>query len=85
VSSGEFEDKPVALLNASRASTHAQASLTETLNIMMAKVNTAASVRVPLPSNKIDEVGMVANPEICQALSTAIRALARSASDKQIS
>ncbi len=38
VSSGEFVDKPVALLNPSPLSFHGQASLKETLTVMMARV-----------------------------------------------
>lgn len=73
VGSGEFMGKPVTLLNASLSSTHAQASLTETLTVMMAEVK---AVRVPLQSNKIDAAGMVANPEIAAALRAAVLALA---------
>ena len=38
VSSGEFVQKPVALVNASLNATHAQASLKETLTVMMALI-----------------------------------------------
>ena len=38
VSSGEFVDKPVALVNASLTATHAQASLKETLTVMLARI-----------------------------------------------
>lgn len=80
VSSGEFTGKPVALLNASLYSTHAQASLTETLTVMMAEINADASIRVPLTSNKLDEASMISDPEIAHALQAALAALARAAS-----
>ncbi len=73
VGSGEFMNKPVALINASLVSTHAQASLTETLTVMMAKVS---ATRVPLESNKIDEIGITSNPEISNALREIIAELA---------
>lgn len=79
VGSGEFMGKPVTLLNASLSSTHAQASLTETLTVMMAKVN---AVRVPLRSNKLDEAAMVANPEIADTLRAVILALAEAAASR---
>lgn len=47
VSSGEFMGKPVAIVNARPASTFAQASLRETLSVMMAEIDEAASVTLP--------------------------------------
>ncbi len=77
VSSGEFMDKPVALINASHNSTHAHASLTETLKVMMANVVAEASIRIALPSNKIDEKSIVADPALFLALRSAVITLAR--------
>src|SRR6185437_8570765 len=48
VGSGEFVDKPVMLFNASPRSKYAQASLTETLTVMSAKVVPEASVTLQL-------------------------------------
>ena len=48
VGSGEFVDKPVTLFNASPRGTYAQASLTETLTVMSAKVVPEASVTLQL-------------------------------------
>lgn len=65
VGSGEFMNKPVALINASSVATHAQASLKESLTVMMAKVSNAS---VPLAGNKIDENAIVSNPATAEAL-----------------
>lgn len=79
VGSGEFMHKPVALLNASLSSTHAQAALTETLTVMMAKLSPQTSIRVPLKTNKIDVETIIANAEITQALQRVLTALAQTA------
>jgi chromate reductase, NAD(P)H dehydrogenase (quinone) len=73
VGSGELMDKPVALLNASLVSTHAQNSLHETLSVMMARV---MLFRVPLASNKIEEASIVTNSELSQALQKVVSTLA---------
>lgn len=77
VSSGEIYEKPVALVNASMGATHAYASLMETLATADADVIQEASVRVPLPTNRIDEAGIVSNPELSSTLCSAVVALAR--------
>ena len=59
VSSGEFMNKPVGLSNASAFSTYAQASLVETLSVMMAIIVDGATVTVPLigrPTTRRPEV-----------------------------
>lgn len=76
VGSGEFVDKPVALLNASPRSTYAQASLTETLTVMTARLIAEACVDVPLSGKKLDEAGIVADAEMSSILRAAIQALA---------
>ncbi len=77
VGSGEINEKPVALLNASRGATHAHASLVETLTTADADVVREASVRVGLPTNRIDEAGIVSDPELSNTLRSAVTALAR--------
>lgn len=77
VASGEFVNKPVALINASPRAIHAQASLTETLTVMTASLVAEASITVPLLGKTLDEDGIVSNPEISEALRSAIVAFAR--------
>lgn len=74
---GEIVDKPVALIDASARSTWARASLTETLTVMSAKLIPEASVILPLTKTKIDEAGLVADPEISKALRAVIAVFVR--------
>lgn len=76
VSSGEFVNKPVALLNASSRAIHAQESLREILKTMDAHIVSEASKTIPLPNNKIDEAGIVSHPELSSLLRIAIASLA---------
>ncbi len=76
VGSGEFVHKPVALLNASFRAIHAQDSLREILKTMDAAIVPEASKIIPLPNNKINEAGIIANPELSSLLHFAIVALA---------
>jgi chromate reductase, NAD(P)H dehydrogenase (quinone) len=77
VASGELYGKPVALLNASPRSVHAQASLEETLTVMTASLIPEASITVSLRSNKVDEAGIISDPEISHALRSALEAFGR--------
>ncbi len=72
VGSGELVGKPIALLNASPRAIWAQASLTEILTVMMAKLSKEASITLPLLGRGLDEAGIVSDMEISQALSEAI-------------
>ena len=76
VSSGEFVDKAVALINASPRATHAWASLVETLTVMSARVVTAASMTIPLGGRPVDVESIVADVATSTAVRTAIVALA---------
>ena len=79
VSSVEFPGKPVALLNASRYSSHAFASLTETLTTMSAYLCTEASVTVPLTKQSFAADGTLLDAACAallqQALATFVRAI----------
>ena len=77
VRSGELYEKPVALINASPRSTHAQASLAETLATMTARLVPDACVTVALPGKQLDASAICSRPEISRTLSLAIAAFAR--------
>lgn len=77
VGSGEFVEKPTALLNASPRSTYAQASLTETLTVMTARLVPEACAAVPLAGNNLDEAGILAHPELAGPLRSALAAFAQ--------
>jgi chromate reductase, NAD(P)H dehydrogenase (quinone) len=75
VSSGEFIDKPVALVNASGRATHAWSSLRETLTVMSARVIIEASITVPLDGKKLDAGAIAADAELAPLLMTAMEQL----------
>lgn len=71
VGSGEFVNKPVALLNGSGRATIAYESLREIMKTIDAKIIDQASLTIPLPKI-IDNTGILASPEICNMLRMAI-------------
>jgi chromate reductase, NAD(P)H dehydrogenase (quinone) len=68
----EIVRKPVALINASPYSTHAQAALKIILETMSANVVSDASITVPLRGRKLPPGGMAEDPVIADALRTAL-------------
>lgn len=75
VSSGEFTDKPTALICASRA-TYTRSSLLETLTVMMAKFSDETSPILKTTTNKWDIETVLATPELAEALKGCLIALA---------
>jgi chromate reductase, NAD(P)H dehydrogenase (quinone) len=74
VGSFEFPNKPVALINVSPRATHAQASLTTTLETMSARIVAEASVTLPLLGTTLGAEEIVANAELAEPLGKAIAA-----------
>ena len=72
VGSGEFYEKPVAIINASPRAVHALASLTETLTMMGARIVPEASIAVPLLGRAMPEGGIAADAEIADVLRKAV-------------
>jgi len=83
VRSGEFVDKPVALISASSRATWAMASLTETLTVMSAKLIEDACIVLPLSTNRIDETTLVASSEISLLLRKALAAFVEAVRHEQ--
>lgn len=77
VSSGELYGKPTALLNASMVARYAYESLVEVLTTGDADIVGEASVRVGLPTNRIGEAGILADPGLSGTLRAAVAALTR--------
>jgi chromate reductase len=77
VGSGEFIDKPVALLNASSRATRAWSSLVETLSVMSARVIREASVTVALNGTGLDPEGIASDPQLAALVKSALSRLAR--------
>jgi len=76
VGSGEFVDKPVTLFNASPRGTYAQASLTETLTVMSAKVVPEASVTLPLLGKTVTAAQIVAEPGMAAVVRSGLEGFA---------
>jgi NAD(P)H-dependent FMN reductase len=72
---GEIVDKPVALINASPRSTHAQASLVETLRTMSARVVADVGLTISLKARAFDEVSLQSDPDVQRVVSLAFAAL----------
>jgi chromate reductase len=72
VGSFEFPGKPVALINTSPRATHAQTSLTTTLETMSARVIADASIALPLLGTTLGADEIVANAELADPLRRAV-------------
>jgi len=81
VSAPELVHKPIGLLNVSPRSTHAYASLEETLRTMSTQLVDGASVELPLTGTRLDAAGIAARPELADKLRAAVAALSSAAAD----
>jgi chromate reductase, NAD(P)H dehydrogenase (quinone) len=82
VDSGELVDKPIALINASRAR-HSWASLAGILAVMSAHVILEAWITAPVDDRELDANGNVGDGALSTALTSAIEALAVAVSHVQ--
>lgn len=80
VSSVEFPDMPVAIVNASQRATHADAALRLTLQTMSARLVGEASVVLPLQGRHLDAAGISADPALAATLRSVLDDLAEAAS-----
>ena len=76
VGSFEFPGKPVALINASPRSVHADVQMRTTLTTMSARLIEDASIMVPLLGRGLDADGIVADADLSATLAAALRAFA---------
>ena len=76
VGSGEFIDKPVALINASTRATRAWASLAETLSVMSARVILDASITIPVQGRSLDADGIAQDSGLSTLLRSSLETLA---------
>ncbi len=74
VGSHEFPGKPVALINASQRSVHAQAQLREILTTMSARMIDRASITLPLLGLSLDAAAIASDPVLAVELRTAVEA-----------
>ena len=75
VSSGEFVDKPTALITASSQGQHAHAALQLVLSAISANVPGEAKLLIPFIRTKINAEGKVSDAEVLQSLYTVLQAL----------
>ena len=78
VSSGEFMHKPTAVISASPSpdgGDKANASLVQTLRVMMADIGEGATLCIPAVSAKLNDQGEVADPVTKQAIHTLLDTL----------
>ena len=68
VSGDEFPYKPIMLINTSPRASHAQQALVEVLTTMSGHVIEASCLSIPLLSSDLDAEGVVANPDLADAL-----------------
>jgi chromate reductase, NAD(P)H dehydrogenase (quinone) len=77
VGSGELVGKPTALFGVTARGAFAQASLRETLTIMMANLIEGACIDIPLPSQNSTASEIAHHAECMSIIRTALEALAR--------
>ena len=77
VSSFEFPEIPVAVLNASPRATDADAALRLTLATMSARIVAEASITLPLMGRGLDAIRIAADPELARTLRAALAAMPR--------
>lgn len=75
VSSFEFPGIPIALINPSHESFHANDSLKEILTTMSARLPADASLRIPVPRRGMDAAAIAADEKLSAALKGVIAAL----------
>ncbi len=76
VSSLEFPDKPVAIINSSQRATHADAALRLTLATMSARLVGNSSFVLPLQGRNLDAEGIIADTALAAVLRAALGELA---------
>jgi chromate reductase, NAD(P)H dehydrogenase (quinone) len=83
VSCSEFPGKPVALINMSPRSVHAQASLLEVLTTMSARMVAEASIALQLPRRDFGVDDIAGHAELAAALRTALGAFVTAIGEAQ--
>lgn len=72
VSGFEFPEKPVAVINTSQRSVHADASLRLTLTTMSARLVEEASITLPMNGRSLDADGIASDPDLSARLRSAL-------------
>lgn len=83
VSGPEMVYKPIALLNPSPRSVHAQASIAETLRTMSTTLVDGACVALPISGRGLDADGILANEELRDQLDRVLEAMRVASAERQ--
>ena len=75
VSSGEMDNKPLALVTASTGGDKAHAAMLLTLKALNAKIGEGATLLISFVRTKLNEKGEVINTEIVQSITSVLNAL----------
>lgn len=75
VSSGDFMDKPVALITASSGGEYGHASLLLTLKAISSKIVEGGTLLIPFIRSKIDREGNISDPVVTRSLEDVLNAL----------
>jgi len=75
VSSGEFVDKPTALITASSQGQHGHAALQLVLGAISAKLTEEAKLLIPFVRTRVNPDGSVTDAEVLASLKTVLQAL----------
>lgn len=84
VSSGQLDNKPLALVTAATGGDKAHAAMLLTLKALNAKTGEGASLLIPFVRTKLNEKGEVINTEILQSLESVVNALVKSVQEKRL-
>ena len=85
VSSGEFVNKPLALITASLSGEKAHASLLDTLTALSASIAEERILLIPFIRSKLDEQGFIRIPELLQRLQAILQSFMTTCSENRSS
>ncbi len=83
VSSGELDNKPLALVTAATGGDKAHAAMLLTFKALNAKIGEGASLLISFVRTKLNEKGEVVNAEIMQSLESVLSALVKTVREKR--
>ena len=83
VSSGELDNKPLALVTAATGGDKAHAAMLLTLKALNAKIGEGAKLLIPFVRTKLNDKGEVINTEIIESLESVLNALIETINGKR--
>ncbi len=83
VSSGEIDNKPLALVTAATGGDKAHAAMLLTFKALNAKIGEGASLLIPFVRTKLNEKGEVINTEVIQSVKSVVETLVKTIKEKR--